>query len=85
MERQAQKLIKQHLSKDAPSYKELTSSKNQLTGFMNYYLKQSRTDETMSSSADYFVMMRLAQTDQLRDSKTAHKIVLQNSFHYNLV
>ena len=69
MEQQAQQLIKQHLSKVAPSYRELTSSESQFTGFMNYYLKHSRNDETMSTSADYFVMMRLAQIDQLRDFK----------------
>ena len=49
-----------------------SSSESEFTGFMNYYLKHSRNDETMSTSADYFVMMRLAQIDQLRDCKRVY-------------
>ena len=62
MEQEAQQLIKQHLSRDAPSYQELVQRR--FTGFMNYYLAYSTNDQTMSTTADYDVTMQLATIDQ---------------------
>ena len=53
LEQQAQQLIKQHLSKDAPSYKELTSYENLLYGLMEYYLQNSKNKEIMSTTARF--------------------------------
>ena len=64
MEQEAQQLIKQHLSIDAPSYKELTSYERPFYGFMHYYLEHSINDQTMSTTADFDVTMKLATIDQ---------------------
>ena len=69
LEQQAQQLIKQHLSADAPSYQELTSYEIPFSGFMEYYLQISKNEETMSTTADYGVTMKLARIDQPRDYK----------------
>ena len=69
LEQQAQELIKQHLSKDAPSYQVLNSYEHPFYGFMEYYLFHSKNDETMSTTADYGVTMKLARIDQPRDYK----------------
>ena len=62
MEQEAQQLIKQHLSIDAPSYHELIQC--HFTGFMHYYLQQSTNFQTMSTTADFDVTMKLATIDQ---------------------
>ena len=72
MEQRAQEIIKQHLSKNAPSYEEIKSLG--ATGFMNVYLGFSRDNRTMSSVADYNIMLELASIDQFRD----HKNVFNN-------
>ena len=64
-EKQAQKLIKQHLSKDAPSYQE--SIQLGYYGFLHYFLQFSINEETMTTSADFDVVMKLAHIDQQRD------------------
>ena len=64
LEQEAQQLIKQHLSKDAPSYQKLRSYKNPYYGFVEYYLQFSRNFQTMSTTADYDVTMKLASIDQ---------------------
>ena len=55
LEQRAQQIIKRHLSRDVPSYEEF---KNKLgwTGFMHYYLQNSKNKQTMSTTADYNVM-----------------------------
>ena len=59
MERQAQKIIKQHLSMDdcdiVPSYEDVRN-KYGYTGYMNVYLRNSKNDQSMSSSADLNVV-----------------------------
>ena len=69
LEQRAQQIIKQHLALNAPSYEEL---KNKLgwTGFMHYYLQHSINYQTMSSTADYNVMLELASIDKFRDHTT---------------
>ena len=69
LEQRAQQIIKQHLSLNAPSYEEV---KNELgwTGFMQVYLQHSINYQTMSSTADYNVMLELASIDKFRDHKT---------------
>ena len=73
MERQAQKIIKQHLSMDdcdiLPSYEDVRN-KYGYTGYMNVYLRNSKNDQSMSSSADLNVVLELAQIDQF----SGHKI-----------
>ena len=69
-EKKAQQLIRQHLSKDAPSYKELiqyarTACDDPLVGYTHYYLDHSKDERTMSSSADPKVTMELALIDQV--------------------
>ena len=72
LEEQAQQLIMQHLSLDAPSYQELIQLG--YTGLMHYYLHFSKNDRTMSTIADYDVTMELAKIDQPRDNKN-HKFI----------
>ena len=69
MERRAQEIIKQYLSIDAPSYEDV-KNKHGYTGYMEVYLRNSRNDQTMSSTADYNVMLELASIDQFRDHNT---------------
>ena len=69
-EEEAKELIEQHLPNDtptAPSYQELIQLG--YNGFVGYYLKHSKTYETMSTTADYDVTMKLAHIDQPRDNK----------------
>ena len=68
MEQRAQEIIKQHLSKNAPSYEEVKSVG--FTGYMDVYLRYSGNDQTMSSAAEYNVMLELASIDQFRDQNT---------------
>ena len=73
-DKQAQELIKASLTKDAPSYEELrlharTETDDPYTGFMHYYLDQSKTFQTMTTKADLKVTMELALIDQERESK----------------
>ena len=80
-EKQAKDLIKKHLGRDAPSYQELKSLKksselkNPYTGFMAYYLYNSKNDEKMTTSADYDVTMTLAKCDQPRDYKNLNNFM----------
>ena len=76
-EQRAQQIIKQHLSIIASPYEKV---KNELgyTGFMHYYLQHSQNDQTMSTTADYNVMLELASIDKFRDHKT-FLIVSKNS------
>ena len=67
MEQRAQDIIKQHLSMDTPSYEEVKS--DGFTGYMEVYLQYSRNIESMSSTADYNVMLELASIDQFRGSE----------------
>ena len=67
LEQQAQELIKQQLSRKAPSYTELLQLDH--TGFMDCYLEYSRNDRTMSTTADCDVTIKLARIDQLREYK----------------
>ena len=69
MEQLAQDTIMQHLSIDAPSYEDV-KNKCGFTGYMDVYLQYSRNVQTMSSTADYDVMLLLAFIDELRDYKT---------------
>ena len=66
MEQWAQEIIDQELSTNASSYEEV---KNKLgyTGFMEVYLQYSKNNQTMSSTADYNVMLELASIDKFRD------------------
>ena len=73
-EKKAQQLIKQHLSKDAPSYQELiqharTTVDDPYFGYMHFYLDHSKNYQTMSSTADPKVTMELARIDQVENSK----------------
>ena len=72
-EKKAQELIKASLSKDAPSHEELrlharTEHDDRYTGFMHYYLDQSKTYRTMTTTADLKVTKELALIDQERES-----------------
>ena len=62
MEQRAQEIIYQELSMKAPCYEEV---KNKLgyTGYMGLYLKETRNDQKMSTSADFNVMLELASID----------------------
>ena len=77
LEQRAQQIIKRHLSLNAPSYEEV---KNEFgySGFMNSYLQLSKNKQTMSSTADYNVMLELASIDKFRDH-TTFLIVSKNS------
>ena len=66
-EKEAKELIKQHVSKDAPSYQNL--SQGNFYGFMGYYLSHSKNNQTMSTTADHDVTIKLAKIDKLRDDK----------------
>ena len=66
LEQRAQQIIKQHLSLDAPSYEEV-KNKIGYTGFMHCYLQFTKNNQTMSSTADYNVMLELASIDKFRD------------------
>ena len=76
MEKRAQEIIKQHLSIDVPSYEYLKSVGS--TGFMDVYLLHSKNDHTMSTSADYNIMLELASLDQFRDHSTIFKSLLNS-------
>ena len=66
MEQRAQKIIKQNFSLNIPSYEE-AKNKYGYNGFMEIYLRYSRNDQTMSTSADYNVMLELASIDKFRN------------------
>ena len=68
MEQRAKKIIKQHFLMDVPSYEEVKN--DGYTGFMHIYLRYSTNDQTMSTSANYNVMLELASIDQLRNQNT---------------
>ena len=67
IEQQAQQIIRQSTSLDAPSYQQLIQQGSY--GYMNGYLYHSRNDETMSTTADFGVTMQLARIDQFRESR----------------
>ena len=67
LEQKAQQLIRQQLSLDVPSHQELIQL--EYTGFMHYYLHCSKNDQTMSTTANNFIAMKLARIDQPRDNK----------------
>ena len=67
IEQQAQQIIRQSTSLDAPSYQQLIQEG--FYGYMHFYLIKSRNDETMSTTADFDVTMQLAQIDQFRESR----------------
>ena len=69
MEQRAQQIIEQHFSFDVPSYKEV-KNEHGYTGFMDIYLRYSKNDQSMSTSADYNVMLELASIDQFRNQNT---------------
>ena len=69
MEQRAQQVIKHELSIDSPSYEEVTN-KFGCTGFMDCYLRLSKNNQTMSTSADFHVMLELASIDQFRNQNT---------------
>ena len=69
MEQRAQEVIKQHLSIYAPSYEDV-KNKHGYTGYMEVYLRCSVNFQTMSSTADYKVMLELASIDQFGDHNT---------------
>ena len=77
-EKKANKLIKQHLSKDTQgngfSYQECIQYG--FCGFTGYYLQYSRNEETMSTTADYNVTMQLAKIDKQRDNKNDCSLLL---------
>ena len=76
-EKKANKLIKQHLSKDTQgigfSYQECIQYG--FCGFMEYYLQHSRNEETMSTTADYNVTIKLAQIDKQRENKNFNQLI----------
>ena len=65
MEQRAQEIIEQHLSKNAPSYEDV-KNKHGYTGYMNVYLSFSKNNQTMSSAAEYNIMLELASIDKSR-------------------
>ena len=71
---QARQIIKQRMSIDAPSYQELIQ--RGFYGYTSFYLFYSRNDQTMSTNADYNVMLELASIDQFRDYKTVFNSLL---------
>ena len=75
MEQRAQQIIKQHLSMDTPCYEEVKSGG--FTGYMNVYLQYSTNYQTMSSAADYNVMLKLASIDQFRDHNAIFNSLLK--------
>ena len=75
MEQRAQEIIKQHLSKNAPSYIDV-KNKLEYTGYMEVYLRYSKNNKTMSSAADYNVMLELASIDKFRDLYTIFNSLL---------
>ena len=79
MEQRAQEIIKQHLSKNAPSYEDV-KNKHGFTGYMDVYLQHSKNDQTMSSAADYNVMLELASIDQFRDHNTIFNSLLKREY-----
>ena len=76
LERRAQQIIKQHLSRNAPSYEEV-KNKHDYTGFTEAYLRHSKNNQTMSTTADYNVMLKLASVDKLRDNNTTFNTILE--------
>ena len=76
MEQRAQEIIKQELSKNAPSYEEV-KNKYDYTGFMEYYLRHSTNYQKMSTSADFNVMLDLACIDQFRNQNTIFNNLLK--------
>ena len=72
MEQRAQQLIKQHLGMDILSYEKTKSAG--LTGYMDIYLKYSKNNHKMSTSADHNVMLELASIDQFRNRNILTKL-----------
>ena len=72
MERRAQQLIKLHCAhvqlfrSTIPSYQEMKDTLR-FSGFMECYLRHSKNDQTMTSTADYSVTLELARIDQSRN------------------
>ena len=75
LEQRAQEIIKQHLSVNTPSYADVKS--DGFTGYMEVYLQHSRNVQTMSSAADYNVMLELASVDQFRNQNTIFNSLLK--------
>ena len=66
MEQRAQEIIKQHLSINTLSYEE-EKNKHGYTGYMDVYLHCSKNDQTISSAAEFNIMLELASIDKLWD------------------
>ena len=76
-EKKAHELINQHLPKfpisspgeSPPKYTYQKLVQLGVSGFVNYYLAFSLNDQTMSTTADYNVTVKLAEIDKQRDDK----------------
>ena len=66
LSKRAAEIIDEHLEMDAPSYEDARKELG-YTGYMEIYLQYSKITETMSTFADYNVMLELASIDQLWD------------------
>ena len=77
IEKESQEIVKRALSKQVPSYKEITSSEivhvrddssgNAYFGFMEYYLSFTTNEKELTSTADHDIMKTLAKNDLLLD------------------
>ena len=76
MEQRAQEIIKQELSKNAPSYEEV-KNKHGFTGFMQCYLRHSKNNQKMSTRVDFNVMLELASIDQFGNQNTIFNNLLK--------
>ena len=69
IERESQEIIKRELARDAPSYETIRSYKNPYTGFLHYYLRFTKNDETLTTTAKSKVVKTLSKNDLQRDLK----------------
>ena len=75
LEQRAKQIIKQDLStsSDSPPYEEVKNLHG-FTGFMEFYLQQTKNNQTMSNTANYDTMFELASIDKFRDRNTFCKL-----------
>ena len=66
IEEESQEIIEHELSRDAPSYETIRSYEPPFSGFLHYYLKYTKNDETLTTTTKSDVVKTLGENDLLR-------------------
>ena len=69
VEKESQETIKCELSRHAPPYETIRSYENPYNGFLDYYLRNTKNDETMTTTAKLDIVQALSKNDLLWDLK----------------